>query len=388
MGISAKTVCSIVGVCLGLGFVVLCGVGISELNRFTPFYRDVECPEVPLAIPLSKFRLPPQMLPPGAPIVAPPYGLFGSILNTTSQCRNPNQVSATTKKADFASTLYVPELSHWEWGVSEHNVSAGKVAGSYIVVASSRLKEDYVLQASGTGTAMTEATANTTIDKFLGLFQAVLLTGYAPLYTKTVATTESCTRLFGIELCEKKDTITWCGALAGNCQTSVDWNGTTIWVPGLCAYTNTVCRLGGDKGEAEMKSLVTAQHLGLTTIDVPCTAQSGLPPTVNCPIAQASGINASLHQVAIPGMVDGPIPDRHDIQDAKYSIEAVIHMTIGIAAVAALCCFAPAAKLYVAEPLVAFKKRRTVREETPNPNSEFPSILTSQSQGKSGDALA
>jgi hypothetical protein len=389
MAISRKTACSILGVFFGLGFVALLSVAIAELTRFTPFYRDIECPEVPLAIPFTKFRLPPTLLPPGSPIVAPPYGLFGSILTTTSQCRNPNQVTATTKKEDLTSTLYVPDLSHWQWGTSEHIISSGKIAGEYLVVASGRLTDDYVLEAAGTGTSIIEITANTTIDKFYGLFGALPLTGYAPLYTKTVAKTESCMHLFGLEFCEKKDTITWCGALAGNCQTEVEIGNITTWVGGLCAYTNTICRLGGTKGEAEMKALVTAQNLGLTTVDVPCTSASGLPPSLNCPIVtQAAGINTTTgHQVSIPGLVDPPTPYYKEVQDAKYTVEAVIHMTMGISAIAAMCCVAPALKFWVVDPAAAFKKKRTFREESSEPG--YPAILTSQPASKNGgDAIA
>jgi len=377
MGVSCKNSCISVGVCLGLGFVVLLGVSVAELRRFDPFYRDIECPEVPLAIPLTRFRFPLQMLPPGAPTVPPPYGLFGSILNTTSQCQNSNQVTATTKKDDFASTLYVPDLSTWKWGVSEHNVSSGKVAGSYVVVASSRLKEDYVLKAESTATSMTESTANTTIDKFLGLFGAVALTGYAPLYTKTVATTEACIHFYGFEFCEKKDTVTWCGLLAGSCQTEILLGGMTMWVPGLCAYTNTVCRLGGEKGEAEMKSLVTAQRLNLKTIDFPCAIQSGFPSTMNCPVAQAPGINATLHQVAIPGYVDGPIPKEKDISDGAYMIETATHLMIIFSAIAALCSFAPCVKFCLMDPLSAWKGAKTAEA-----GSRLPSILVSQPECK------
>ena len=50
-----------------------------------------------------------------------------------------------------------------------------------------------------------------------------------------------------------------------------------MWVPGLCAMTRTICRLG-EKGEAEMKALVTAQNLGVKTTAAPCLPHTRMPP--------------------------------------------------------------------------------------------------------------
>jgi len=375
MGISRRTCCVSVGISLTLGFAILVIAGIVEKMKFEPFYRDTECPEVPLAISMMQFSLPPQMLPPGTPPMSPPYGLFGSILNTTSKCRNPNQVKITTKTSDFESTLYVPEMSNWIWGVSEKQINSGKIGNSYIKVASSHLKSDFVLPASGTGTSFIETTANTTITPFLGLFQTVLLSGYAPLYTKTVTTSDSCIKLFGIEFCGKKDIITWCGVLAGSCQIQVHVGGMKAWVPGLCAYTKTICRLGGEKGEAEMKSLVTAGRLGVSTIDLPCATQSGLPSSMTCPIAQAPGINATLHQVQISEFVDGPFPEQTDIDDAESTIKLVTTLVIVFGALLILFSGCLTAKVVW---------RCTVAAKTSNPTSAsgLPSILSAQPASK------
>merc|ERR1711907_886672 len=101
-------------------------------------------------------------------------------------------------------------MSNWSWGVSEKKLSSGKVNDSYIFVASISLKEDYVLPARGTGTARTEAVAAAPLQNVLGPLQATHLTGYVPLYTKSVAKVESCVSLFGVKFCDKKDTVTWC----------------------------------------------------------------------------------------------------------------------------------------------------------------------------------
>ena len=88
------------GITFSLGFLALMIIGILEKKRFEPFYKDAECPESPLALPMPLFSLPSTMAPPGQ-AGAPPFGLYGSVLNTTSSCRNPNQVEITTKKTDF-----------------------------------------------------------------------------------------------------------------------------------------------------------------------------------------------------------------------------------------------------------------------------------------------
>jgi len=375
MGVDRKTCCLCAGSSLSLCFAALTIAGFGEKNKFEPFYRDTECPEVPLAIPMMRFSLPPQMLPPGTPPMSPPYGLFGSILNTTSSCRNPNQVKITTRKSDFESTLYVPDMSNWTWGVSEKQVNSGKIGNSYIKVASSHLKYDFVLPANGTGTSVMETTANTTIAPFLGLFQTVLLSGYAPLYTKTVATSDSCIKLFGLEFCGTEDTITWCGVLAGNCQTKVQVGGMKAWSPGLCSYTKTICRLGGDRGEAEMKTLVTAENLGVGTMNLPCAAQTGLPPSMNCPIAQAPGINATLHQVQISEFVDGPFPDQKDIDDAESMITLVTNLVIALGTLG----------IFFSGCLAAFcvwRCRVAAPASNPTTTYRLPSILNTQSASK------
>lgn len=350
-------------------------VGIVEKKRFEPFYSDAECPEQPLALGMPLFSMPPGM---GFPVGQAPYGLYGSVLNSTSTCRNPNQVKLTTKKEEFDGTLYLPDMADWTWGVSEKSLSSGKVDGSYRFVASISLKGDFVLPAGGTGSVNTEAVANAPLMYFFSILQAATLTGYVPLYTKSVAKVESCVKLFGMNFCDKKDVITWCGVLGGNCFTQFEANGRKMWVLGLCAYTKTICRMGGEKGEAEMKALVTAKNLGLTTIDSPCRT----PPydaSMNCPLPQAPGINGTLHQVKIHGFVDGPRPDSADLEDGESMINLVTSLAIALGALGALCSCG-----LTARTCRRWKKNPGVKSPapTPAPSSFQPAILTSQPQGK------
>lgn len=155
-----------------------------------------------------------------------------------------------------------------------------------------------------------------------------------------------------------------------------------MWVPGLCTYTGTVCRSGGEKGEKEMKALVTAAHFNLTTIDAPCTNPL-VPPTItNCPIVQPNaqapgiGINATMHQVAIPGLVDGPTLEndmdlKKEISDGKYMIDAATQAAILLSCIGVICSFAPAVKLLIE----ARQSTSSTKED-----SHLPSILSSNAE--------
>jgi len=285
---------------------------------------------------MTQFSLPAAMLPPGLPAGTPPFGLYGSVFNITSSCRNPNQVKITTKKDDFASTLYLPDMSNWTWGESEKAVSSGKINGSYIFVASILLKEDYILPADGTGTPYTETIGNLPLNHLVGLLQSALSVGYVPLYTKTVASAESCVKLFGLNFCSKQDATVWCGVLGGNCLADMKLPGMSVWVPGLCAMTRTICRLG-EQGEAEMKALVTAKNLGVSTMASPCLPHTGLPASMNCPIASAPGINRTTHQVQISGFVDGPYPDSEDLDAGESMINLATSLAIAFGVIGSLC---------------------------------------------------
>jgi len=328
-----------VGTVLTGGFLALMITGIVEKKRFEPFYKDVLCPESSVALAMPLFSLPPAMVPPGGQVGTPPFGLYGNIMNTTSSCSNPNQVKIITKQADYKGTLYLPELSNWSWGASEKSLFAGKVNGSYLSVASITLTQDYILPAAGSATAHSKTVAAAPLQNFMGVFAAGHLTGYVPLYTKSEAKAESCVKLFGIEMCEKKNSVTWCGVLGGNCQTQFEMAGMQMWVPGLCSYTKTICRMdsqGGDKAEAEMKALVTAKQLGVMTIDMPCMKHTGYPATMNCPLPSAPGVNQTLHQRDIAGFVDGPYPDQSELEDAESMILMVTSLAIALGAVGCL----------------------------------------------------
>lgn len=318
-------------------FAALIAFASFEKNRFSPFYRDVECLETGVALKMAQFSLPPKMLPPGVPSGLPPFGLFGSVANTTGKCRNPNQVKVITRKADFKADLYLPDMSNWTWGFSEHLASSGKTNGSYIHVARVSLKEDYILPADGHGTAVTETTADAPLANFLGFMRSAVLVGYAPLYTKTVVKAKACVKLFGIPVCDAKQETVWCGTLAGNCLAPTSIGGMEVWAPGLCGLTRTVCRSGGDKGEAEMKAAVTADKLGLSTVPFPCQPASGMPPNMTCPVARAPGINATGHQMIVPGFIDGPKPDIQDLQKNEDKLNMFTNTVIVVGAVCLLC---------------------------------------------------
>lgn len=112
--------------------------------------------------------------------------------------------------------------------------------------------------------------------------------------------------------------------------------GAKLWVPGLCAFTKSICR-GGKNGEAEMKALVTAENLGLNTIDVPCAAQTGLPPSMNCSIPLAPGINATMHQTEIAAFVDGPRPEPADLDEGESMITLITSLVIALGSIGCLC---------------------------------------------------
>jgi len=331
--------CTVWGACLGLSFVSLAVIGLIEKRRFEPFYQDVECPESKMALKMSDFSLPPSMTPPGLPPSTPPFGLFGNFQNLTSICRNPNQVELTTKKKDFQSTFYMPDLSNWTWGISEKDRSSGKINGSYLSVASITLLDDYVLPSDDVGVSHTKVVADAPMSRFAGFMQSALLTGYAPFYLKTVATSQSCVRILGMDFCGMKETTIWCGNLGGNCLAPAGLPGIDLWVPALCSFTKTVCKMGGDEAEAEMKALVTAENLGVKTLAVPCKPQTGLPPTMNCPIPLAAGINATLHQVQVPGFVDGPRPKDSDLESGEDAIRFVTALSIIIGVIGAVLSF-------------------------------------------------
>merc|ERR1712072_391731 len=242
------------------------------------------------------------------------------------------------------------------------------------------LKDDYVLPADGTATVKSEAIANAPLQSFLGVFQAAALTGFVPLYTKTVATISTCVEIFGMKFCDKKDATTWCGVLGGNCQTQMSIAGMTMWVPGLCAYTRTICRLGEEKGEADMKALVTAGNLGVSTIDLPCMSHTGLPPSMNCPIAKALGINATMHQVQVHGFIDGPRPDnseemRKDLDDSESMLNLVTSLVIAVGTLGSLCSFSLTACC-----VWRLNKAPSSKSSAPAGPHDRPRILTSQPQ--------
>jgi len=230
---------------------------------------------------------------------------------------------------------------------------------------------------------MGNAVAAAPLEKFMGVFGAAHLTGYVPLYTKNVAKVQQCATLFGIELCEDMDTVTWCGVLGGNCQTEFAMMGMKLWVPGLCSYTKTICRMdksGGDKAEAEMKALVTAENLNVKTMALPCMNHTGFPPSMTCPLPSAPGINGTLHQTDVAGFVDGPHPAQKDLDDAESMIVLLTSLVIALGALGSLCSCGLTA--LCVRRFKAAEAKFAPTPPTPASSNSQPTVLTSQPVAK------
>merc|ERR1712232_384486 len=259
---------------------------MGEKMRFQPFYTPLKCTHVNLALPMSKMSLPPGN-PYGIPPGQPPYGLYGHVADVVQTCENPNEYDMITNKADSVSRLYLPNLT---------NPIDGK---PYMDIAQTQLTQDVGLQAKSEGQVRSSVHGSIPLAAFGGITVAASMSGYVPLYTKTVATVESCLRLFGVNICAKKTMESWCGTLGGQCL--VDVPGTNLTEPAVCALTRSVCRLS----EAEMKALTVPSNLGLTILAViPCHPSTGLPPSLNCSIPAAAGIDVTMKSRPIPGFVD------------------------------------------------------------------------------------
>jgi hypothetical protein len=399
MGIKLNACCAVTGVGLMVGFASLMAAGIIDKKAIPdPFYKEIRCYESGVALKLTLFSLPPTMvpagLPPGKIKTTPPFGLYGSIMNSSQECVNPNKAEVITKKKDFISTFYLPNLTTWQWGVSEKDVSSGKYNGDYINVAKITLKDDYVLPAESKGSASTETVAAASLESLSGLLAAAHLTGFAPLYLKTVARAKSCATLnlnlkkvaefFGFSTCQEKEKTSWCGVLGGNCLTPM-MPGMDVWIPGLCSFTRTICRFGPN-AEAEMKALVNPVHLNVTTIPLPCQGHTGFPPSLTCPLPMPTppsadmgvvGLNATGHQQQVPGLVDGPYADAEDrteIDDAESAIELATNLMIAVGAIGmclSLCLIV----------WMVFRITRKTPSAAPESYSvAAPTILTSETQ--------
>merc|ERR1711862_846813 len=137
-----------------------------------------------------------------------------------------------------------------------------------------------------------------------------------------------------------------------------------------------------------MKSLVTAQHFNITSVDAPCANQIGHTPTTTCrTVQEAPGMNSAGYHMELPMIVDGPFLEFAETEDTRYRIQAVIQLTIIFSGFAALCSFAPlglAIKKHV-DPWVNAKRLSHCGEpeETPRSsiNSNSPDSPTPETPG-------
>merc|ERR1719272_1860201 len=139
----------------------------------------------------------------------------------------------------------------------------------YMEIAKSFGSHDVNLRAGSMTELQNEAFGSLPLAAFAALGAAAHLQGTVPMYTKTIATTETCLTLLGLRMCGKSTGEVWCGNLGGNCLVDN--------APGICSYTRTVCRVE----EAEMKALLTPSNLNLKIVaTLPCPAATGLPSTM------------------------------------------------------------------------------------------------------------
>jgi len=334
--------------------------GIVEKKRFEPFYTPIECTHPAFALRMSTVSFPPGN-PFGVPAGAAPYGLYGSMANTTATCDNPNQISITTKKEDSVTYMYLPNLTNPIDGTP------------YLEIGKSFLTHDFSLQDKRTTELKSEAFGSLPLAAFAALGAAASLHGFVPLYTKTIATAETCLTLFGITICDKGTEETWCGNLGGNCF--VDLPAVPGMVePAICPYTRTVCRLT----EAEMKALVTPANLGLAIVaTIPCPVATGLA-NMMCNVASAVGVeDVTAKMLPIPGFVDGPFPRKDDLDKGSASIELFTTLAIVSGVVLTVFCWVLAAAI-----VLKSKRTKGHGNASPNPAAPHPTILTAPVAGQ------
>lgn len=317
-----------IGIFLALASCSVVVIGILEKFRFEPFYTPVKCSHGALALPMSKVSFPPGN-PMGVPAGKEPYGLYGPVANLIQTCENSNEYDIATKKSDSVSRLYLPNLT---------NSIDGK---PYLEIGQSYLNHDVTLRAKRTTTITSAVHGSAPFSAFGSIGMYASLRGYVPLYTKIETTGETCLTLLGFRMCGKAKQTTWCGTLGGSCMIGI--SGTNMSEPGICAFTRAVCR----STESDMKALTNAQNLGLKIVAIfPCPASTGLPPSMNCSVPAAAGLDKKMNMLPIPGYVDGPDPNKEDLDKAESAIilvtSAAISLGVALTLLScslAMCCF-------------------------------------------------
>jgi hypothetical protein len=294
--------------------------GVLEHMRFATFYSPMKCSHAAFALRMSKVSWPPGNSY-GVPAGTPPFGMFGHVTDLTSTCENPNEFDVSTERGDSASVLFLPNLT-------------GASGKPYMEIARSYLTHDVNMKSKSSTTIAASVNASMPLQAFGSISIVAATQGYVPLYTKTVATAETCLTLFGFPMCgraEKQES--WCGFLGGSCFVQVP--GTNLSEPAVCSYTRMVCRLK----EADMLALMTPRNLGLSiAATMPCDASLGLPAGSACRIPAAPGIDERLRPKPILGHVDGPHPRQEDLDKASSAITFSTSLVIAASAVIILGC--------------------------------------------------
>lgn len=310
----------------------------TEQARYKPFYTPLKCTH-------------PTASPDGTRL--------------TNTCENVNQFDILTKQQDSMTYTYMPtsafgddllEIGH---GMPIHDVSMKPNTITPITA-------EVVLNM----TAMQS-------PEFFAIFGGIMMSGYAPMYTKTVATAETCMKLFMLPMCNKATAESWCGWLSGPCLMP----GTNVTIP-TCAYTRSVC----SSTKEEMLKWATPQHLGLTVVaQYPCPASTGLPASLNCSLVAAPGIDATMQMqpTSIFGYVEQKLTtkDLEELQKGEAMIVTMTTLAIVFNIVQILCCFGLGAHSYR-----RWRKTSGVASQGSSAAPGYPTVLTSEnSHGGNSD---
>jgi hypothetical protein len=300
----------------------------TEQARFKPFYTPLKCTH-------------------------PVANADGTQLTNT--CENANQFDTLTKKEDSMTYTYMPtsasgddllEIGH---GVLTHDVSMKAESTTEITLS-------LILNM----TAMQS-------PEFFGIVGSIMVHGYAPTYTKTVATAETCMKLFMLPTCNKATSESWCGWLSGPCLLP----GTNVTIP-TCAYTRSVC----SSTKEEMLRWATPEHLGLTVVaQYPCPAATGLPATFNCSLVSAPGIDATMQMQPILDYVEQKATkkDLEELQKGENMIVMMTSMAIAFNLVQIICCFGVGAHSYR-----RWRKPSGAESQVSEVMPGYPTVLTSE----------
>lgn len=268
-----------------VGFTVM-GVGISEMARLTPFYREMKCdPTPPMAMRMSEMSMPSPMAEMmGAAPGSPPFGMFFN-MTTAVSCQNSNQYDIVMKAAGSTIEMFLPNLTDF---------LTGGPGLPYLKASDGNLVQDANF-ASGGGRAEIKQVSRVALplDTVLGMSATAAMLGYSPMFIKTSMTVENRLTLFGMPMGKPAIVEQWCGYFGGTCMAKVlDGDGNPIvptqWEPAMCGLTKSVCGK-----EADMKAALDFVALGGTISgSMPCLPHTGLPNSTMCNIVTAPGVDS------------------------------------------------------------------------------------------------